>query len=898
MVSLIRGSSVGVRSLLILSLILGVVLTFQTVAGAIVTETPRRDLPIALDGAVWAVEQVGDTIVVGGTFTRVQTSRDGPVVIQPGIYAYDMDSGQFLEDFRPIITTPRGLVEVRDIEATGDGDSFFIGGRFTAIDDRTDGRARVRNRLAKLRVSDGRLDRNFAQAGVNAKVLTLEYGVNDQLYVGGNFTEVFDLAPGRPPVVQQAGGLARFDANTGQFDTDFRYESRQNIGAVVDNNTGARVTIFSSNDFSHVGGVARIHLNVDGNLLVVAHRGAEIYDVNRDIAHDAAGLAIIRTGLNGRQHRVEGFRALHPDPNDPIQEMYHAAQCGGRGVQIRDLDVVRGWLVVTHQGADTGQQCDTIVRYPINLSPVRPDWVARAFDSVFSVEIDGPYVYVGGHFRYLVDPSAPSPYPGQSRPQGVSGRDIYTADPDNPAETGVAFRDDLFNPGFVFENAQFGALDARTGYGIPSFNPVSDAAVGVLELTSIDRGLLVGQDRGRIGGFNVGRSAFLDNNPDAGNTRCDVDINADGDPVVTWVNIGNVNEWRIAANGSFVDLVPGSATQFVDTTQAPGTSVSYELRYNRNGLSLANECGSANLPAATLSCTATLDGRNAEVSWNDEGWSRVAVVRDGNFVANVDGGTSTYSETARPGDTFYSIRAFLNGERIEAQCGTVTAGAPPLTCTATLVGDEVNVSWNDEGWTTVSIRRNDRFVSNLERGVTSFSETAPPGTSSYSVRGFLAGSRVDADCGDITVAIGALNCTATVSGNEVTLSWNDEGWTSVSIRRDGVFLNNQSAGITSYSEDIPNGSATYALRGFLAGNRVDAACGTVTGDGPATPALTCTQNGTELSWTNVGAREYQVRTNGRWVTTTNDTSFTVDDAAGDHVIRYRLGGQRFDVSCN
>ena len=179
------------RVAIVLTVLTGLVVTGAAVAGAIVPEQPRLDTPIALNGEVWAVEQVGNAVVVGGNFTQVQTVRDGPIINQAGIYAYDIDSGILLDDFLPTLGVNNGTPEIKALQPAADGKSVYIGGKFTTIDDHTDDRIRVRNRIAKLDVTTGRLDRNFARGGVDAKVLTLELVGND-LYVGGNFNRIYD----------------------------------------------------------------------------------------------------------------------------------------------------------------------------------------------------------------------------------------------------------------------------------------------------------------------------------------------------------------------------------------------------------------------------------------------------------------------------------------------------------------------------------------------------------------------------------------------------------------------------------------------------------------------------------------------------------------------------------
>ena len=824
MVNFLRGRSLRQRVLLCLVSMAGVVVAFPGILQAIVTEDPRRDLPIVLDGEVWAVEQVGNAIVVGGNFTQVQTERNGPVVNQAAIFAYDIDSGRFLEDFRPVLRSDSGLVEVRDIEPAPNGTDLYISGRFTSIDDRTDGRERTRNRLALLDIRDGSLDRNFAQAGVNARVLSIDIDRRGNLYAGGNFTEAFDLAPGRPPIIQQVRGLARFDATTGQFDAGFRYETVNDIGRpAFPNGDQARLTGQPSDaNLSINFGVARVELSPDNNRLVVAHRGAQIFNRVTGQTRDAGGIAVIQIG--NTSHSLTNFEALFPDANDPIQEFYHGFQCSGGGVQIRDLDVQNGWFVVVHQGGDNGVQCDTIVRFPLQDTPARPTWVSRAFDSVFSVEVDGNDIYVGGHFRALVSPSAPSPYPGVQRANRDLSPQTYEADFNGTGPTALLFQQDLVNPGFVFPVGQFGAINATTGYGNPNFDPTSNAALGVLELTSIERGLLIGQDRERINNINVGRSAFLDDAPNSASTNCSVRLNGTGVPVVSWTNIGGVSQWNVAANGGFTGSTDGGGSEFVDSGQGAAGTITYELRYNRNGLSFTDACGSVVVASATLTCTATISGNTVELAWNDAGWSSVSVRRDDRFVTSVSAGTTTFAEPAPTADTTYTLRAFRGGSRTDATCGTVGLGAPVLNCTAAVSGSDVTLTWNDSGWSSVSVRRDDRFVTSVTNG-------------------------------------------------------------------------------TTFSETVPGGSATYDLRAFGNGGRTDASCGTVTATtptGPTGPNATCTQNGTGLQWTNVGATQYQVRTDNRWVATVpgGSTTFTLDAAGGDHVIRYRVNGAVIDIDCN
>lgn len=904
--SKLRGLPAKTMVLMLLGLMTAVVVTYSRSAEAAVTQEVRLDTPIALDGQVWAVEQVGNAVVVGGNFTRVQVERGGEIVNQAGLYAYDLDSGQFLADFRPTLGTAGGLTTVRDIEPAADGESFYIGGRFTTINDGTDGRTRTRNRIARLNL-DGRLDRTFALGGVDAQVLSLSLGADNNLYVGGNFTQVFDLAVDRPPILQEVGGLVRLDGTTGAFDEGFRYDSVEPIGAPIrPNGTTGRFTDTPDDDLlTPTFGVSRVE--IIGRRLLVAHRGAAIFDRGRGTTHDAAGLALLAVDTrpgNDTFHWVTGFRALHPDPNDAVQSFYHSHQCGGRGVQIRDIDFQGSWAVVVHQGGDSGVQCDTAVRFPIRDTPARPDWVSRVFDSVFSVEVDGDDVYIGGHFRVLVHPSAPSPYPGIQRASRELTLQTYNASYTGTSPASILFQEDLVAPGYVFPVGQLGLLDAQTGYGDPEFLPQSDALLGVLELTAVDRGLLLGQDRSRINDFNVGRSAFFDNTPELGQPRCSVELNRSGNPVVSWNSIGNVSQWNIAADGTFVGSVDGGQSEFEHGDVDRGTDVIYELRYNRNGLSHTDSCGSVSTAQLVLACRAEVVDGETQISWDDEGWRRISVRRDGSFLTDVEAGTTEFSEPAIIGTSTYSVRAFISGEQFDASCGAVEYVRAPITCTAVLAGDAVTVSWTGDEWNRVVVRANDRALVEATNPGSQVVD-APVGQTQFGVRAFIDGEQFNAECGaPITVDSPPLTCSVAVAGEDATVSWNDESWDRVSIRRNEAFVGQVDAGVTTFTEPVQIGQSAYSLRAFIDGTQVDANCGQVAFNGPTPVQLACTQTSdgtnTVLSWNDVGSRSYQVRTAGAWVGTVgaNETSFTVADTGDVHSIRYRVGGEQFDVTCS
>jgi len=858
------------RVAVVLSVLTGLIVTGAVVAGAIVPEQPRLDVPIALNGEVWAVEQVGNAVVVGGNFTQIQTVRNGPIINQAGIYAYDIDSGILLDDFLPTLSVNNGTPEIKALEPAADGRSVYIGGKFTAIDDHTDNRVRVRNRIAKLDVTTGRLDRNFARGGVDAKVLTLEL-VGSDLYVGGNFGRIYDTDVGRPPVEHVQSSFARFDATTGGYDATFK---------IVPDVSIARTGML---------GVTNIESTPDGRYLIFSHRGQDIVDVVRNQRFTRPGIAMLDLNAGAT---VTGFRALMPGGGDA----YQRSSCGTRGIFLRDLEISPDgtYFAVTHQGHDTGWVCDTAIRWNISTTPSEPAWVSRIFDSVFSIGIDDDAIYVGGHFRYMVHPDAPSSFPG--RQPDANGQ----VSPYNAGSIQGPFGQDLYRPGYVYRAYQIGALNPNTGKGIPEWNPGSDAYKCVCAITVIDRGLLIGQDRGRVNGFNVGRSGFFDETPDAGNPRCTVVLDDNNNPVVSWTDIGNVNEWRIARNGEFRTGVNG--TSWTDTNPPFNTDLAYELRFNRNGLSQTDDCGSVRVDLVPITCVVEVRGDTSlDVDWNNNEADRYVIRRDGTFVASIDDRTRYEDTGLNPGTTYeYEIRSVRNGVVQSSTCSGETAGRT-LTCSVAVNGDEATITFNGDDFSRVTVRRDGDWQATID-DANEFRQTLEPGTYAYTASGVVNGFRSDANCGTAAIGAPAVVCSVAVNGDEVTVSFNGGDFSRVTIRRDGDWKATLT-GQTSFQETLAPGTYAYEATGVANGLRETSSCGSATVE-PKVLVCTVTVQGDDvlLSWNDVGARSYQARVNGSWAATLGggETSWTdADGAAGNntYAIRYRLNGERNTITC-
>lgn len=135
--------------------------------------TPRTTTWSPTDGRVYAIERIGDTVYVGGSFTNLR-SPNGATQARSRLAAFDAATGALLP------WNPGANGEVRALQASSDGSGLFVGGAFSSI-------AGVnRNRLAELSPSTGALVAGFT-ATANSTVLALEL-LDTRLYVGGTFT--------------------------------------------------------------------------------------------------------------------------------------------------------------------------------------------------------------------------------------------------------------------------------------------------------------------------------------------------------------------------------------------------------------------------------------------------------------------------------------------------------------------------------------------------------------------------------------------------------------------------------------------------------------------------------------------------------------------------------------
>ena len=326
-------------------------------AGSLQADVPRDDTPVATNGRAYAGAQVGNRILVGGTFTLVEPSPGATAVSQPYLYVFDADTGQldpnqFAFDDRVNVILP-----------ADEPDHVFVGGKFNTINGET------KRKLAKLDLSTGTVVSSFtAQTDGAVTDLALSNGV---LYATGGFTAV-----NADPAV----GLAAIDPTSGAVDTSFDIPLTNYIGQ-VSGSIGQRIAV-----------------TPDGATLVVMHRARYV---------------------DGQERRGVAMVDLTTTPAS-LSPWHTAFWENTSVVSIVDGEVSPdgSYLVVVGGWGDSPPWRDTAIAFPVSGGANTDTlWVTRNHDSTFAVGIDDEAVYIGGHFCWTEGPDTAEPW-GNPAPSG------------------------------------------------------------------------------------------------------------------------------------------------------------------------------------------------------------------------------------------------------------------------------------------------------------------------------------------------------------------------------------------------------------------------------------------------------------------------------------------------
>lgn len=347
-----------------------------TPAGQLVRDTAAARTPHLLDGQVNGVVQVGNTMVVAGTFTQARNDDETQVQSQPYLMAFDATTGRIRQEFQP---NANGMMWT--VTDAGDGETVYVGGQFTEIGGTT------RNRVARIRVSDGSVVESFNAGTVSGQVrdLALKDG---RLWVAGVFTHIANGAQ---------AALATLDPDTGSRLPYMRLS----------------VTGFHRRGNTQV---LDVDLSPDGKRLVAVGNFRHLEGVHKqqvfmlDLSGDTAQPADWQTNFY----------------TDPCSSSFDSVM---RQVSFSPTGE---YFAITTTGAYGGatSSCDSIARFDTapRGSALPPTWVdLTGGDTSQGVLATDEAVYVGGHFRWMNNP-----FRGDSPGQGAVAREGLTAlDPVN-----------------------------------------------------------------------------------------------------------------------------------------------------------------------------------------------------------------------------------------------------------------------------------------------------------------------------------------------------------------------------------------------------------------------------------------------------------------------------------
>ncbi|WP_306208741.1 delta-60 repeat domain-containing protein [Actinoplanes sp. RD1] len=364
----------------------------------LVSADPVDHTPHVLDGTVWALAVVGDTVVVGGTFTKVQDSSRKHTYERKNIFAYGLRDGA-VRSFAPTVDAAVYTL------AAGANDTVYLGGAFKTVN------GTAQRGLARVSVEDGSRISSFGAKIAFGDVRSVAVR-GTRLYAGGTFSSVSGV---------RRTALVRMNSATGAVDTGF----------------DARLS---------APGLARARV--------------EHFDITPDGSRLVAVGAIRRAGTAPRtqiaMYDVSGGSAALMSW---YTDAYEAECMKGFDTYLRQVkfspDGTYFVVAATGRASSPVKLCDSAARFETGGGGRHnPTWVQRTGgDSLYAVAVTGSAVYVGGHQRYLDNPygsDAKGPGPGAVQRVGIGAVSPTTgrALPWNPSrKRGVGVRSFLVVPG-------------------------------------------------------------------------------------------------------------------------------------------------------------------------------------------------------------------------------------------------------------------------------------------------------------------------------------------------------------------------------------------------------------------------------------------------------------------
>jgi hypothetical protein len=323
----------------------------------VVSPTPASWTPQILDGLVRAEVQVGNEIVVGGTFTQVK-NKSGATLTRNEIFAFDAQTGAIDPNFAPSITGG----EVSTLSASPDGTAVFAGGEFSTVN------GVPMKRLVKLNMADGSIVPGF-KAAISGSWVEDSQVLGSDLYIGGAFSSVNGVTRGR---------FAAVDVNTGAVDPN--------------------VDVNFANKRQGTLRVAHFDISPDGTKLVATGTFLTANGLDRA---QIAMLDLTTTPASVSSWETNSFKPGCSTHFDTYIRDVHFSPDGSYFI-VGDTGAWFG-------GPNAGVLCDSVSRWESSATGAGqlPTWTDyTGGDSTTQIAVTGTAVYAGGHQRWENNPFA------------------------------------------------------------------------------------------------------------------------------------------------------------------------------------------------------------------------------------------------------------------------------------------------------------------------------------------------------------------------------------------------------------------------------------------------------------------------------------------------------------
>lgn len=359
-----------------------------TAQPTLVSALPSTATPAVLDGTVFAIAQVGNRVLLGGTFTSARSAGSSTTVTRSRVLSFDPASGVLDPAFAPTLDG-----EVQGLLAGPTPGTAYVFGAFKTV-----GGVASRG-VALVSVATGALVPGFHPAVVDGEVWDGRL-VGGRLIVVGGFAHVGGAAH---------SGIAALVPATGAVDPYVAVQLTQHHNTTGTGSMGA------------VGG-RRIDVTPDGTRAVVVGN----FRLADGVLHDQVVTLVL------------GSTAATVDAGWNTTQYTALCLSGAYDSYVRDVEFSPDgsyFVVVATGGNGTNTDgskalCDTAARWDTAArgTALRPTWVDyTGRDTLLSVAVTGTAVYVGGHERWLNNSLGPN----SAGPGAVPRPGLGALDPSN-----------------------------------------------------------------------------------------------------------------------------------------------------------------------------------------------------------------------------------------------------------------------------------------------------------------------------------------------------------------------------------------------------------------------------------------------------------------------------------